>query len=291
MRNGRTLGRAVTMWLALALAMAAAVGMVSGCTKETAAGSLVVKGSDTLVNLSAAWAEAFMEANEGVEISVQGGGSSTGFKALIDGMADLANASRPIKDSERQALEAKGKVPVAHVVACDAVNMVVHPSNPIRSLTMQQLSAILTGQVTNWKSLGGEDRPITVYSRETSSGTYAFVREHVMGDQDYVFSARLMPSSESILQAVSQDATAIGYVGLGYVTEAVRVLAVAVDDASPAVPPSIETVNDGSYPVARPLFVYSAGEPGDLGKAFIEFCTSEAGRAITEEMGFVPVGS
>ncbi len=278
---------------AAALALVAASVVLPGCGRgepgqAAASGSLVIRGSDTMVNLSAAWAEAFMTANPGVQVSVSGGGSSTGFTALVDGSVDLANASRPIKDSERQALEAKGKPPVEHVVAYDAVTMIVNPANSVRSLTISQLGDILTGKVTNWRQVGGPDLAITVYSRETSSGTYAFVREHVMDNADYVSSARLMPSTQSIVEAVAQDKTGIGYVGLGYVTDAVAALAVAPEAGGEAVAASVETAADGTYALARPLFVYSADEPGELARLFIAFCTSETGRDIASEMGFVP---
>lgn len=293
MRKGRRSGSTLARFAVAALVVAVALSGATGCRREPPvtdglSGTLVIRGSDTLVNLSAAWAEAFMELNPGVQVSVSGGGSSTGFAALIDGSGDLANASRPIKSSERQALETKGKPAVEHVVALDAVTMIVNPSNPLESLTMGQLADILTGRVTNWRQVGGSDQAITVYSRETSSGTYAFVREHVMGNEDYVASARLMPSTESVLQAVAQDRGGLGYIGMGYLTPAVKALKLApTADATP-VEATEENAVSGAYPLARPLYVYSAGEPGEIARAFIEFATSEAGRRIAVEMGFVP---
>jgi phosphate transport system substrate-binding protein len=283
------------MALVMGLVLGATLLAVPGCsgtpggdTSGGLTGTLVVRGSDTMVNLTAAWAEGFMSANEGAQVSVQGGGSSTGFAALVDGSTDLATASRPIKDSERKALQDKGSIPVENVVAFDAVTMIINPQSPITSLTLAQLSDILTGKIANWKAVGGPDLAITVYSRESSSGTYAFVQEHVMGKADYVSSARLMPSTESIVQAVAQDRTAIGYVGLGYVTDATKTLGVAKDGQSASVMPSVLSVLDGSYPVARSLYIYSAGELSPLGQAFIEFCLSEPGAEITTEIGFVP---
>lgn len=285
-------------WLvASALGVLVLALVTAGCgggqdtTTDGLQGTLVIRGSDTLVNLSAGWAEAFMNANPGVMVSVSGGGSSTGFAALIDGSVDLGTASRPIKETERQALADKGTPAVEHVVALDAVTMIVHPSSPITSLTMAELADLLTGRITNWSALGGPDQKVTVYSRETSSGTYAFVREHVMDDADYVASARLMPSTEAILQAVAQDIGGIGYIGLGYLTDEVRALTVAADAASSPVEATTENAADGTYPLARNLLVYSAGEPGELAQAFLNFCVSEPGKAITEEMGFVaPLG-
>lgn len=296
--NGRS-RRFAALAVVAALVLVAGVSLAAGCargeqpgdgTTNGLTGTLVVRGSDTMVNLSAAWAEGFMAANQAAEVSVQGGGSATGFTALIDGSAELANASRAIKAEEAQALTDKGKpAAVEHIVAYDAVTMIVNPQNSVVSLTMTQLSDIFTGKVTNWKDVGGPDLAITVYSRESSSGTYAFVQEHVMGKADYSTSARLMPSTESIVQAVAQDKTAIGYVGLGYVTETVKGLAVAKDSTLAPVTASVASVLDKTYPVARPLYVYSVGQAGELAQAFIDFCTSEAGSAITTELGFVPV--
>ncbi|MCL6580684.1 MAG: phosphate ABC transporter substrate-binding protein [Firmicutes bacterium] len=287
-RRARRAGsaRRVALFVGLVFVVLLGVGL-AGCAPKRE--TLVVRGSDTMVNLSAAWAEAFMQACRSVDISVQGGGSSTGFKALIEGTADLANASRPINDSEAKALRDKGKEPVEHIVAYDAVTIIVNPSNAIEHLDMTQLADILTGRVTNWKDVGGPDRAITVYSRESSSGTYAFVKEHVMANADYAASARLMPSTESILQAVAQDQTGIGYVGLGYLTDAVKAVAVAARPGGTPVLPSAEAVGDGSYPVARPLYIYSAGPPSGVAKDFIDFCLSPEGQRLTGEMGFVPV--
>jgi phosphate transport system substrate-binding protein len=281
-------GEAIRVCLLLALVATMAVGGLAGCRPKTRA-TLVIRGSDTMVNLTAAWAESFMAANQGVQVSVQGGGSSTGFAALVDGSTDLANASRPIKDSETKALEAKGKPPMEFIVAYDAVTMIVNPANPLKSLTLAQFSDILTGKVTNWKDVGGPDQGITVYSRESSSGTYAFVQEQVMGKADFVSSARLMPSTESILQAVAQDKTGLGYVGLGYVTSGVSVLGVAREAGATPVVPTVASVLDKSYPISRALYIYSAGAPSVLGNSFIEFCVSQTGGQITQEMGFVPI--
>jgi len=287
-RRGGRAGSALRVVTFVGLVSVVLLGVgLAGCAPKHE--TLVIRGSDTMVNLSAAWAEAFMKANRSVDVSVQGGGSSTGFKALIEGTADLANASRPIKDSEAKAIRDKGKEPVAHVVAYDAVTIIVNPSNTVQHLDMTQLAAILTGQVTNWKDVGGPDRAITVYSRESSSGTYAFVKEHVMGNKDYSASARLMPSTESILQAVAQDQTGIGYIGLGYLTSAVKAIAIAEKPGGTPILPSAEAVGNRTYPVARPLFIYSAGQPSAVAKKFIDFCLSKEGQRITGEMGFVPV--
>lgn len=264
--------------------------------QQTGAVSEVIenKGSDTLVNLALAWAEKYMEENPEVRISVTGGGSGTGIAAMINGTVDIANASRAMKAEEIEAARANGITPVEFVVARDAIAIVVHPSNPVDRLTLQQISDIYTGKVVNWKQVGGEDRPIVLLSRESNSGTYLYFLEHVirLGDpnSDLLFSPEtlLMPSSEGISAEIRQNPNAIGYDGLGYVTPDQKVVAVARDPSSPYVLPSVETVNDGSYPISRPLYMYTAGEPKGEVKRYIEWILSE-GQAIVPELGFVPL--
>ncbi len=252
------------------------------------------KGSDTLVNLALAWAEKYMEENPQVRISVTGGGSGTGIAALINGTVDIANASRAMKQEEIEAARANGITPVEFTVARDAIAIVVHPSNPVERLTLQQISDIYTGKIVNWSQVGGEDRPIVLLSRESNSGTYLYFIEHVirLGDpeSDLLFSPEtlLMPSSEGISAEIRQNPNAIGYDGLGYVTPDQKLVAVASDPFSPYVLPSVETVNDGSYPISRPLYMYTAGEPQGEIKRYIEWILSE-GQAIVPELGFVPL--
>ena len=252
------------------------------------------KGSDTLVNLALAWAERYMELNPDVRLSVTGGGSGTGIAALINGTVDIANASRQMKSEEIDAAEANGVSPVEFVVARDAIAVVVHLSNPVNTLTFQQISDIYTAKITNWQEVGGEDRPIVLLSRESNSGTYVYFLENVvrMGREDssLLFSpgTLLMPSSEGITSEVSENPNAIGYDGLGYVTAEQKVVAVASDAAGPFVLPSVATVNDGSYPIARPLFMYTAGEPTGQIEAYLAWVTGE-GQAVVPEVGFVPL--
>ena len=252
------------------------------------------KGSDTLVNLALAWAERYMELYPEVRISVTGGGSGTGIAALINGTVDVANASRQMKSEEIEAAEANGVSPIEFVVARDAIAVVVHPSNPVDELTFQQISDIYTAKITNWQEVGGDDRPIVLLSRESNSGTYVYFLENVvrMGDEesDLLFSpgTLLMPSSEGITSEVSQNPNAIGYDGLGYVTPEQKVVAVASDAGGPYVLPSVETVNDGSYPIARPLFMYTAGEPVGQIASYLEWVRGE-GQALVPEIGFVPL--
>jgi phosphate transport system substrate-binding protein len=235
-----------------------------------------------------------MELHPEVRISVTGGGSGTGIAALINGTVDVANASRQMKAEEVEAAEGNGISPVEFVVARDAIAVVVHPSNPVDRLTFQQISDIYTGKITNWEEVGGDDRPIVLLSRESNSGTYVYFLENVvrMGNEesDLLFSpgTLLMPSSEGITSEVSQNPNAFGYDGLGYVTPEQKVVAVASDPEGPFVLPSVETVNDGSYPIARPLFMYTAGEPTGTIAAYLEWIRSE-GQSLVPEIGFVPL--
>lgn len=252
-------------------------------------------GSDTIVNLALAWAEAYQKVNPDVRISVSGGGSGTGLAALINGTTDIANASRKIKDEEVQNAEKNGIQPHEIEIARDAIGVIVHPDNPVQQLTLQQISDIYSGKITNWQDVGGEDRPIVLLSRETNSGTHVFFLEEVvrLGQKDNktLFSqdTLLLPSSEGIMAEVRQNPNAIGYDGLGYITPDVKTLAIAPDASAEYVKPSIATVNNGKYPIARPLFMYTNGEPqGDL-KIYLDWVLGPEGQKIVGDLGFVPL--
>jgi phosphate transport system substrate-binding protein len=286
---------------ALVIAVALLLLLCAACTTGGApvvdvpepARTIENKGSDTLVNLALAWAETYMQERPSVRISVTGGGSGTGFAAMINGTVDIANASRAIKEEEFEAAEANGITPVELTVAQDAIAIVVHPSNPVDRLTLRQLSDIYTGKITNWREVAGEDRPIVLLSRESNSGTYVYFLENVVRlgeDTDLLFSPEtlLMPSSEGISAEVRQNPNALGYDGLGYVTPDQKVVAVAVEEAGPYVMPSTKTVNDGSYPISRPLYMYTAGEPTGVVDEYITWILTE-GQRIVPELGFVPL--
>lgn len=275
-----------------------------GCRPASAAegggaqtGKLTIenKGSDTMVNLALAWAERYMAEHPDVRISVTGGGSGTGIAALINGTVDIANASRAIKPEEMAAAQANGIHPVEHVVARDAIAVIVHPSNPVSQLTIQQISDIYSGKITNWKEVGGEDRPIVLLSRETNSGTHVFFLEEVLRqgrkDDKTLFSpdTLLMPSSEGITAEVRDNPNAIGYDGLGYVTPDVKTIAVAKSPEGPYVLPSAESVHSGQYPIARELYIYTRGEPQGEIKAYLDWILGEEAQAIVRELGFVPL--
>lgn len=294
------------MWrLAIGLLLLSLAWWVVGCVgqwerpAEAGGPSAVVevienKGSDTLVNLALAWAEEYMRLHPEVRISVTGGGSGTGIAAMINGTVDIANASREMKPEEIAAVKARGKMPKEFIVARDAIAVVVNPTNPVNGLTLQQISDIYTGKITRWRDVGGDDRPIVLLSRESNSGTYVYFLENVirLGDSKshllFHPDTLLMPSSEGISAEVRQNPNAIGYDGLGYVTPDQKVLAVARDGNSPYVLPSVETVNDGSYPISRPLYMYTAGEPTGAVKDYLKWVLHE-GQALVPEVGFVPL--
>jgi phosphate transport system substrate-binding protein len=253
------------------------------------------KGSDTMVNLALAWAEAYQKENPQISISVTGGGSGTGLTSLANGTVDLANASRAIKEEEIQSAEKAGIKPVEFLVARDAIAVIVNPNNKITHLTLQQISQIYLGKIKNWKELGGDDRPIVRLSRETNSGTHVYFLEAVirLGDtknKDIQSpDTLLLPSSEGIISEVSQNPNAIGYDGLGYVTPEVKVLSIARDDQSPYVSPSAATVIDNSYPISRDLFIYSKNQPEGAVKDYLDWILSPESQAIVQQFGFVPV--
>jgi phosphate transport system substrate-binding protein len=252
------------------------------------------KGSDTIVNLALAWAERYQELYPNVRISVTGGGSGTGIAAIINGTVDIANASRPISPEEVALAQANGTEPMEFVVAQDAIAVIVHPDNPIDRLTLQQISDIYSGVYNNWSELGGEDRPIVRLSRETNSGTHVYFLEEVLrlGDPENktLFSrdTLLLPSSEGITAEVRDNPNAIGYDGLGYVTPKEKVVAVSRDGQN-FVLPSAETVNSGQYPIARDLYMYTAGEPNEAVRAYLDWILTDEAQGIVTELGFVPV--
>ncbi len=253
------------------------------------------KGSDTIVNLALAWAERYAQINPDVNISVTGGGSGTGIAALINGTVDIANASRKIKDEEIAAIQANGIEPVEFVIARDAIAVVINPQNPVNELTLQQISDIYSGKINNWREVGGEDRPIVRLSRETNSGTHVYFLEEVLrlGNEEnktlFATDTLLLPSSEGISTEVRQNPNAIGYDGLGYVTEDMKVVAVAREAGGPFILPSAETVNLGEYPIARDLYMYTNGQPGEMVAAYLAWLLSPDAQEIVTELGFVPI--
>jgi phosphate transport system substrate-binding protein len=262
----------------------------------SAARAIQNKGSDTMVNLALAWAEAYRKVKPEVGIAVTGGGSGTGIAALVNGTVDLANASREMKDSEIADAQKNGIDPQQYIVAVDALAVIVNKDNPISQLSIDQLADIFTGRVTNWKELGGADAPIILVSRETNSGTHVYFLEEVVrkGDAENkdVFAPQtlLMPSSVGITSEVRRNPRAIGYDGLGYVDpEHEKLIAIAKDAGSPFVLPSVATGADGSYPISRPLYMYTTGKQSQAIDDYLAWILGPEGQKIVADLGFVPV--
>jgi phosphate transport system substrate-binding protein len=251
--------------------------------------SFKIKGSDTCLPLSQKEAENYMKSNQGTSITVIGGGSGVGFSALISGTTDIAQASRSMKMDEKMKMKDAGKAFKEIIIAKDALAVVVNPKNPVSQLTREQLEGIFTGKITNWKVVGGADMEIIVYSRETSSGTYEFFKEHVMRKKNYTSSALLMPATGAIIQSVSQTEGAIGYVGLAYIEKDVKAIKVSYDKGKTFIAPSIETAMDLTYPITRPLYYYYLTSIEARVLAYINFVLSAEGQKIVREEGFVPL--
>lgn len=286
-------------WIVLALAAVLALGLV-GCgpaettepaTEETTeaelTGALSIEGSDTIVNLGQAWAEVFQTENPGVMISIKGGGSGTGIAALINGTVDFANASREMKDEEIAEAQGKGIDPVEHEVAKDAIAVIVNSGNPVTALTLDQLAQIYRGEITNWKDVGGPDKAIVLLSRDSSSGTYEYFKEAVVAKDDenaeYAKEAKLLPSTQAIVDETKANPDAIGYIGLGYVTPDVKTLEI---DGTAA---TLESALGGTYVLSRGLYMYSNGTPTGVAQAYIDWILSAEGQTIVEDQGFVPL--
>jgi phosphate transport system substrate-binding protein len=255
-----------------------------------AAGNTVtIKGSDTMVILGQRWAEEYMKSHPGTVIQVTGGGSGTGIAALINGSTDIAEASRPMKPEEKDSVKDKqGKDVVEIPVAQDGVALYVHASNPLKSITLEQAKAVYTGKLTQWSELGVKAGPIIVYGRENNSGTYAYFKEHVLGKEDFAPEVLSLPGTAAVINAISKDSNAIGYGGVAY-GKGIRELPVAKDDKSPAVAPTMKNVMDGSYPISRTLYFYTAGKPEGEMKRFIDWTLGAQGQKICEQVGDYPL--
>jgi phosphate transport system substrate-binding protein len=250
---------------------------------------LSVKGSDTLLPITLLAAESFMNANPSAAISVVGGGSGTGITALIDGTTDIGMSSREIELSEKFRAKNKGLDYKEVIIGFDALAVIIHPSNPVAQLTREQLEKIFTGEIKNWKEVGGADAPIVAYSRESSSGTYEFFKEHVMDKKNYATTVLNMPATGAIVQSVSQTKGAIGYVGLAYLTDGVKALSVSYDSGKTFVPPSVQGAKDKSYPIARAMYYFYDAKNEAKVKPFVDYVMSDAGQKNVGDAGYVPV--
>ena len=266
----------------LAAVLAGGIVFAAGAAQD----KLVLDGSTTVGPIAKAFAEHLMRQDPAINITVSESGSGNGAKALLNGTCDIATLSRHLKDAEKEAMEAKGLKPVAHVAAYDALPVVVHPSNKVGDLTIEQIRDIYTGKIANWRDVGGFDKPIVVISRDTNSGTYETFAELVLGkDGKVAKTAEYAGSNGAIRQRVQKTEGAIGYVGIGFIDDTVKVVKVN------GVAPSVETALDKTYPINRELFMFTNGEPaaGSLAAKFLGLITSREGAAMVEEIGFVPV--
>ena len=282
--------------LAMAMLLAGIAGARPGGAAEVE-GSIQIKGSDTMVNLCQAWAEAFMTAHPTITIAVTGGGSGTGIAALIAGTCDVTAASRTMTAKEIALATEKGRTPKEWIVARDGLAVVVHPRNPVQRLTLQQVAGLFTGLISNWRQLGGPDMKVVLLSREVNSGTHVYFKEHVLASlaegqpREFSPAALLLSSSQAIADEVAVNTAAIGYYGMGYRNDKNAVVAIAKTDAGPSVLPNEETVRSGAYPIARPLMLYTTVTSNPVVQAFLDFVKSAEGQAIVRQEEFVPVES
>jgi phosphate transport system substrate-binding protein len=248
-----------------------------------------LKGSDTVLPLSQKEAESYMKANKANKITVTGGGSGVGLAALVDNTTDIAMSSRKIKMDEKMKLQDAGRAYKEIIIAYDALSVIVNPSNKVSQLTREQLEGIFTGKIKNWKEVGGDDMQIVAYSRETSSGTYEFFKEHVMNKKNYASNVLNMPATGAIVQSVSQTKGAIGYVGLAYSEGNVKALKVSYDKGKTYIAPSMATAKDKTYPIVRPLYYYYLTTAEKAVKPFVDYVLSATGQKIVEEIGYIPL--
>lgn len=277
--------------MSLAVGIAASLLLARPATADELVGSLQIKGSDTMVNLCQAWAEGFMAQHPKVTVAVTGGGSGTGIASLIGGTCDLAASSRRMTGKETASASAKGTVPKEWTVALDGLAVVVHPDNPVKQLTLQQLADLFMGTVRNWRALGGAEQAVVLLSREVNSGTHVYFKEHVLGAaNEFAPEALLLPSSQAIADEVATNPAGIGYYGMGYLNPKNAVVAVAKTASDAYIAPSEQAVKDGTYPISRPLFLYVRVDSSALAAAFVDFVLSTQGQAIVRQIDFVPVG-
>lgn len=280
--------------LLLVLVAALAVGCAGvrknpGAGEESGRGAITIKGSDTMVILGQRWAENYMKATPGVMVQVAGGGSGTGIAALINGTTDIAEASRPMTDEEKRAAEERhGRKVMEIPTALDGVAIYLNASNPVKELTVAQIRDIYTGKVTRWSDVGGRDEPIVLYGRENNSGTYVFMKEHVLANADYAPQTQTLPGTAAVVNAVAKDPKGIGYGGTAYAT-GIKLAPIQRDPGAPAVLPSLETVRDGSYPLARKLYWYVLADPRPEVQAMIDWVLGPEGQKIVADVGYFPL--
>lgn len=251
--------------------------------------TITVKGSDTMIILGQRWAEEFMKIHPDIAVQMSGGGSGTGIAALINGSVDIAQASRPMKQSEKEKLRDRFNTLGYEIkVAKDGLAVYLNEANPVHELSLAQLEAIYTGKVKNWKDLGGEDARIILYGRENSSGTYVFFMDNVLHGKDYAPETQTLPGTAAVVNAVAKDVHGIGYGGAAY-AKGVKFAKVKKDDSSPAFEPNAETVANGTYPIWRYLNWYTRNKPSGDVKTFLDYALSPDGQALVTKVGYFPL--
>lgn len=259
-------------------------GTAEGEQNET----ITQKGSDTMVMLAQKWAEVYEGENPGMQIQVSGGGSGTGIAALLNGTTQIANASRPMKEEEKEQIRQKfGVEPVEYAVAKDGITVYIHPDNPVNELSIEQLRGIYDGSITNWSEVGGPDGNIVLYGRENNSGTYDYFKEHVLDKGDFATTTSSLPGTAAVVNAVGKDRGGIGYGGAAYST-GVKVVKLKGADGV-ALEPSLENVTSGKYPLARDLYFYLVEEPTGAIRKYIDWVLSDEGQKYTSEMEYFPI--
>jgi len=252
-------------------------------------GAITVKGSDTMVILAQRWAEIYMSAHPDITIQVTGGGSGTGLSALQNGTTDIANASRPIKPGEREKLKQRfNSLGVEVKAARDGLSVYVHESNPVRELSLDQIKSIYTGEITNWKTVGGPDAKIVLYSRENNSGTYVYFKDYVLRGSDYAAACQNLPGTAAVVNGVARDRNGIGYGGAAY-SKGIRSIGVRKEAGSPAYEPTEANIRSGNYPISRFLYMYLREKPTGVIKDYIDWIISPAGQEIVTSVGYFPV--
>jgi phosphate transport system substrate-binding protein len=254
-----------------------------------------IKGSDTIVNLIQVWAENFIKSHPNLNISVTGGGSGTGFASLINKTCDIAMSSREIEDKEIVLAKQNNVDPIGFKVGLDGLVVIVNRDNPVTQLTLSELKDIFMAKVTNWKEVGGQNRKIVILSREANSGTHMLFKERVIrkgyvhSTDEFSIHSLMMSSSQAVYDEVLQNPNALGYVGMGFVNNRIKVISIAVDENSKYIYPTPDTVIDGSYPISRPLYLYTNGKPEGIIEMFIDYALSGVGQKIVSDTDFVPI--
>ena len=261
----------------------------TGATASASSTSVTLKGSDTMVILGQRWAEDYMKGHTGTTIQVTGGGSGTGIAALINGATDICESSRPMKDAEKADVQAKRGAPAVETkVALDALAIYVNEKNALKEISLPAVQKIYLGETKNWKEIGGPDHAIILYGRENNSGTYGYFKEHVLQNKDFAASVQTLAGTSAVVNAVKGDPYGMGYGGIAYL-EGIRARNVKKDEASPAVKATVETAQDGSYPISRFLYFYTAGPATGTAKDFITWVLTPEGQKVISDVGYYPL--